>query len=129
MPKGVMLSHDNYTWVYKSFNVKKPESLRSDEQFRAVSYLPLSHVAAQLQDITGAMMDAMHIYFAEPTALQGTLIQTLIEVRPYNFVLIQNNIFLSSKSLVEDSREDERHGKPGRCLKIEDCRMGQIHRS
>jgi len=42
-------------------------------------------VAAQFQDITASMMEAMHIYFAEPTALQGTLIQTLVEVRPTVF--------------------------------------------
>jgi long-chain-fatty-acid--CoA ligase ACSBG len=43
-----------------------------------ISYLPLSHVAAQLQDITGAMQDAVHVYFADPGALQGTLINTLL---------------------------------------------------
>jgi long-chain-fatty-acid--CoA ligase ACSBG len=40
--------------------------------------LPLSHVAAQLQDLTGAMQNRLHIYFAEPDALQGSLIKTLI---------------------------------------------------
>jgi long-chain-fatty-acid--CoA ligase ACSBG len=54
----------------------------TNEQQSLVSYLPLSHVAAQFQDITNAMIEAMHVYFAEPTALQGTLIQTLNEVRP-----------------------------------------------
>jgi long-chain-fatty-acid--CoA ligase ACSBG len=81
MPKGVMLSHDNYTWVKKIVDIRRPVS-KTDGPERGVSYLPLSHVAAQLQDVTGAMMDAMHIYFAEPTALQGTLIKTLQEVRP-----------------------------------------------
>lgn len=83
MPKGVMLSHDNYTWMKKSFNTRKIKKvIEFQEQHRLVSYLPLSHVAAQFQDITASMMEAMHIYFAEPTALQGTLIQTLVEVRP-----------------------------------------------
>lgn len=77
MPKGVMLSHDNYTWLKKSFNIRKPDNICTKEQEIAVSYLPLSHVAAQFQDITAAMMDAMHIFFAEPSALQGTLVQTL----------------------------------------------------
>lgn len=82
MPKGVMLSHDNYTWVKRSVDLKRASAHPDGIQDRAVSYLPLSHVAAQLQDVTGAMMDAIHIFFAEPTALQGTLIQTLQEVRP-----------------------------------------------
>jgi len=34
-------------------------------------------VAGQFSDIVGSMMEGMHVYFAEPTALQGTIIQTL----------------------------------------------------
>lgn len=82
MPKGVMLSHDNYTWVKRAVDYRRPVADREGEQERGVSYLPLSHVAAQLQDVTGAMMEGMHVYFAEPSALQGTLVQTLQEVRP-----------------------------------------------
>lgn len=81
MPKGVMLSHDNYTWVKKTVDIRKPVAPGSGQE-RVVTYLPLSHVAAQLQDVTGAMMEGWNVYFAEPTALQGTLIQTLQEVRP-----------------------------------------------
>lgn len=77
MPKGVMLSHDNYTWLKKSFDTVRDDRLLTKEQDVLVSYLPLSHVAGQFQDVTGAMMDAMHVYFADPSALQGTLVQTL----------------------------------------------------
>jgi len=83
MPKGVMLSHDNYTWTKKAldaFHQRDPNEL-----FSIVSYLPLSHVAAQFADIVGSLMEGMHVYFAEPSALQGTLIQTLQEVRPKIF--------------------------------------------
>lgn len=52
---------------------------------RIVSFLPLSHVAAQFADIVGIMMEAGHVFFADPSALQGTLIQTLQEVRPTFF--------------------------------------------
>ena len=38
---------------------------------RIVSYLPLSHVAAQIQDVTGGMMEGVHVYFADPSALAG----------------------------------------------------------
>lgn len=41
---------------------------------RAVSYLPLSHVAAQFSDIVAPLDEASHVYFADSSALQGTLI-------------------------------------------------------
>ena len=47
--------------------------------------MPLSHVASQFSDIVGSMTEGVHIFFADPTALQGTLIQTLQEVRPNFF--------------------------------------------
>jgi long-chain-fatty-acid--CoA ligase ACSBG len=42
-------------------------------------------VAAQFSDIVNSLIEGTHVYFAEPTALQGTLIQTLQEVRPKLF--------------------------------------------
>ena len=44
---------------------------------RLVSYLPLSHVAAQFSDVVSPLDEGAHVYFADPSALQGTLIQTL----------------------------------------------------
>jgi long-chain-fatty-acid--CoA ligase ACSBG len=83
MPKGVMLSHDNYTWTKKSLDEFHDRD--KNQVHRAVSYLPLSHVAAQFSDIVGAMMEGVHTFFADPSALQGSLIQTLQEVRPTFF--------------------------------------------
>ncbi len=76
MPKGVMISHDSYTWTKKAMNnvYKRDES---KGQMRVVSYLPLSHVAAQFSDLICPLDEAIHTFFAEPSALQGTLIQTL----------------------------------------------------
>ena len=80
MPKAVMLSHDNYTWTKRTVSTRRK---KDNGKLRLVSYLPLSHVAAQLQDIVGAALDGMHVCFAQPTALQGiSLIETLKEVRP-----------------------------------------------
>ena len=83
MPKGVMLSHDNYTWTKKALD----EFHHHDKGVihRIVSFLPLSHVAAQFADIVGILMEGGHVFFADPSALQGTLIQTLQEVRPTFF--------------------------------------------
>jgi len=36
---------------------------------RIVSYLPLSHVAAQQVDLTGAIFSGAHVYVAAPDAL------------------------------------------------------------
>lgn len=78
-----MLSHDNLTWdalaVSELVNLDKAEE-------RLVSYLPLSHVAAQLVDIYIVMMNAGCVYFADPDALKGTLVKTLQEVQPTRFL-------------------------------------------
>jgi long-subunit acyl-CoA synthetase (AMP-forming) len=84
MPKGVMLSHDNYTWTRRSANIRKFLYKESGIlQNRMISYMPLSHVAAQIQDITGSMMEGMHVYFADPSVLTGpNLFKYIQEVRP-----------------------------------------------
>lgn len=51
-----------------------------------ISYLPLSHVAAQLLDLHVPLMLAATVYFAQPDALKGSLGQTLKEVRPTIFL-------------------------------------------
>jgi long-chain-fatty-acid--CoA ligase ACSBG len=80
-PKGVMLSHDNLTYngfvagSYLQGGVKMGEEV-------IVSYLPLSHIAAQLVDIYGSLMYAITVYFADRDALKGSLVRTLQEARP-----------------------------------------------
>lgn len=74
MPKGVMISHDNFVWTMKSSDIfhnrpKIPE--------RIVSYLPLSHAAGLLADLIAPLLNGFHVFFARPDALQGTLIETL----------------------------------------------------
>nr|XP_006627278.1 PREDICTED: long-chain-fatty-acid--CoA ligase ACSBG2-like isoform X1 [Lepisosteus oculatus]XP_015195068.1 PREDICTED: long-chain-fatty-acid--CoA ligase ACSBG2-like isoform X1 [Lepisosteus oculatus]XP_015195074.1 PREDICTED: long-chain-fatty-acid--CoA ligase ACSBG2-like isoform X1 [Lepisosteus oculatus]XP_015195078.1 PREDICTED: long-chain-fatty-acid--CoA ligase ACSBG2-like isoform X1 [Lepisosteus oculatus] len=82
-PKGVMLSHDNLTWVaYAAGSMVK---LKERTEV-VVSYLPLSHVAAQVNDMWLAMRFAATVYFADPDALKGSLVNTLREVRPTSFL-------------------------------------------
>jgi long-chain-fatty-acid--CoA ligase ACSBG len=56
-----------------------------------ISYLPLSHVAAQMIDIHGPLMLAANfkhpatVWFARPDALRGTLRDTLLAARPTMF--------------------------------------------
>ncbi|XP_070689704.1 long-chain-fatty-acid--CoA ligase ACSBG2-like [Pempheris klunzingeri] len=82
-PKGVMLSHDNLTWTAHTaasmVNINYAEEV-------VVSYLPLSHVAAQIFDMWMCISFAVTTYFAEPDALKGSLVTTLKEARPTCFL-------------------------------------------
>ncbi|XP_034026833.1 long-chain-fatty-acid--CoA ligase ACSBG2-like isoform X2 [Thalassophryne amazonica] len=82
-PKGVMLSHDNVTWTAKAAGSMTQMNYAEEV---VISYLPLSHVAAQMSDIWVCMKYAGTTYFAEPDALKGSLGTTLKEVRPTSFL-------------------------------------------
>ncbi|KAK3098973.1 hypothetical protein FSP39_024869 [Pinctada imbricata] len=66
-PKGVMLSHDNLTWTAR--RCSSMFGLMSGEEV-VVSYLPLSHVAAQMIDMHITMRVGATVYFAQPDALK-----------------------------------------------------------
>lgn len=82
-PKGVMLSHDNVTWTAQNFCNSVGFTPGKEV---AVSYLPQSHVAAQMADIYISMYAGGAVYFAQPDALKGSLGNTLKEVRPTKFL-------------------------------------------
>ncbi|XP_026858704.2 long-chain-fatty-acid--CoA ligase ACSBG2-like, partial [Electrophorus electricus] len=82
-PKGVMLSHDNITWL--SYATGCTLNLNMGRE-SLISYLPLSHIAAQVNDIWVAMRFAGTTFFAEPDALKGSLANTLRDVRPTTFL-------------------------------------------
>ena len=50
-----------------------------------VSYLPLSHIAGNMVDIWAVLLAKGTTYFADKSALKGTLVQTLQEARPTIF--------------------------------------------
>ncbi|XP_057697072.1 long-chain-fatty-acid--CoA ligase ACSBG2 isoform X2 [Corythoichthys intestinalis] len=85
-PKGVMLSHDNLTWtaLATSRHVRLTDATESQEV--VVSYLPLSHIAAQMVDIWVTMRVGGVTHFADPDALKGSLVNTMKEVRPTAFM-------------------------------------------
>ncbi|KAB1259107.1 Long-chain-fatty-acid--CoA ligase ACSBG2, partial [Camelus dromedarius] len=85
-PKGAMLSHDNITWMAGAAAMECNLSLAPKKQEVVVSYLPLSHIAAQMMDIWIPMKVGASIYFAQPDALKGTLVNTLQEVKPTAFM-------------------------------------------
>jgi len=55
---------------------------------RIVSFLPLSHVVAELIDIVISVKYGINVFFALPDALQGSLVETLKEVRPTVFFTV-----------------------------------------
>lgn len=83
-PKGALMSHDNFTFVCRS--VKKHLPLLQDAHESLVSYLPLSHVAAQCLDIFVFMSLGGTVSFADRDALKGSLLKTLTEARPTVFL-------------------------------------------
>lgn len=82
-PKAVMLTHDNLTWDAVAIS-ERLQLKKGDET--VVSYLPLSHVAAQIVDIYIGMLVGMTIYFGDKNALKGTLLNTLQKAQPTRFL-------------------------------------------
>jgi long-chain-fatty-acid--CoA ligase ACSBG len=83
-PKAVMITHDNITWVVRAMITRTPSGTIVEDD-SMISYLPLSHVAAQLLDIHMPLLTGSQTYFANADALKGSLGATLKEVRPTLF--------------------------------------------
>ena len=81
-PKGVMISHRNAVWTAQLLVDLLGDLSHLD---RLVSYLPLSHVAAQLLDVYCAVTIGASVHFAQPDALKGSLVATLRAVQPTLF--------------------------------------------
>ncbi|XP_014203362.1 very long-chain-fatty-acid--CoA ligase bubblegum isoform X2 [Copidosoma floridanum] len=84
-PKAVMLSHDNLLTDAKAVQVAAGFGRESTHEM-IVSFLPLSHVAAQVVDIFTCMLMAGTVYFADKNALRGSLLDTLLAARPTAFL-------------------------------------------
>lgn len=83
-PKAVMITNDNITWTCRTMLLcSRHQSMNTSDIM--ISYLPLSHIAAQMLDLHIPMYTGTQIYFAQPDALKGSLGQTLKEVRPTTF--------------------------------------------
>lgn len=84
-PKAVMISHDNITWTAANMMSYFPEPEPLTRVDTVVSYLPLSHIAAQIIDIHAVMAFGGCTYFCQPDALKGSLTVTMRDVRPSIF--------------------------------------------
>lgn len=84
-PKAVMISHDNITWTANNICTHYMDLNHKD---RVVSYLPLSHIAAQLIDIYAMIQLGACCYFCQTDALRGSLTTTMKEVEPTIFFAV-----------------------------------------
>jgi long-chain-fatty-acid--CoA ligase ACSBG len=83
-PKAVMITNDNITWTIETL-MGRTRKGTLDHNDVMISYLPLSHIAAQMLDMHNPMATGTQLYFADANALKGSLGQTLKEVRPTVF--------------------------------------------
>lgn len=74
------MSHDSLTWDSYSIG-KRLDQIQYGKEV-LVSFLPLSHIAAQMVDIFLSLQFACTVYFADKDAMKGTLINTLQEAKP-----------------------------------------------
>jgi long-chain-fatty-acid--CoA ligase ACSBG len=75
-PKAVMLSHDNLTFCAEMLKIVYDLKMSGEE--RNVSYLPLSHVAANMVDIFLMITCQGTTYFADKNALKVIITFVLI---------------------------------------------------
>lgn len=83
-PKGVMISHDNLCFMGTQTMLEYGISA-SDT---SVSYLPASHVAANILDCMGPVLTPCTVYLAGRDALKGSLVDRLKQVRPTCFYAV-----------------------------------------
>lgn len=78
-----MLCHDNI--LFDAQSLKELLKIAKTEE-SVVSYLPLSHIAAQVVDMFLMMASAGTVFFADKNALKGSLVKTLQIARPTRFL-------------------------------------------
>jgi long-chain-fatty-acid--CoA ligase ACSBG len=83
-PKAVMISHDNITWTAKNMCDNYFDLNHND---RIISFLPMSHIAAQIFDIHVPMALGCALYFCQPDVLKvclyGVYVYIFVHVHVY----------------------------------------------
>jgi len=101
-PKGVMLSHDSILWTakvaIKNYGFEK-------RNFRVLSYLPLSHVAANMLDIHAPLILQGCTYFADKNVMKGSLLDNLQWSRPTAFFGVPRVWEKIMEKMLEKARE------------------------
>ncbi len=68
------MSHDNLTWLSRVIVDDLTFGAYQVGQERILSFMPLSHVIAQIGDIHNGIRMGATVYFADKDALKGTLV-------------------------------------------------------
>ncbi|EGC38475.1 hypothetical protein DICPUDRAFT_148871 [Dictyostelium purpureum] len=86
LPKACMISHKNIVSLsIRCINVVLvPGEILN--QGNVVSYLPLSHIAEQMFSLISCNIYGIKVTFGDRNALKGSLINTLLDVRPDYFL-------------------------------------------
>ena len=77
------------------------------QEERLVSFLPLSHVAANITDILVMLTCVGTVFFADRNALKGTLTQSLREAQPTIFLGVPRVWEKIYEKMVEVGRQNK----------------------
>lgn len=116
-PKGVMLSHKNIvSTVKKTIEIiKTKSSINAIGHERFISYLPLSHIAAQMMDIYLPLATISTVWFADKDALKSSISTTIKEVKPTVFVGVPR-VWEKIHEQIEEKISDGWSGKLSKAL-------------
>lgn len=111
-PKGVMLTHDNVTWMSMISRQWAGFQPLSEQGFQEiiVSFLPLSHVAAQMADMFCPLSCCGCVIFASKDALKGTLVENLKNYQPTKFLAVPRVWETIYAKMVEAGRNSDLTG-------------------
>ena len=87
-PKGVVITHSNIICSVKSIlnAIRSRSNITMSIQESYISYLPLNRAVVQIMDIYIPLASVGIVYFAEKDAIDGTIKDTIKEVRPTIFI-------------------------------------------
>lgn len=106
MPKGVMLNHDNIMFTCRQLEMHLKDNEKGKNTL--ISYLPMSHVAAQCLDLFYGLYGACAVYFADRNALKAGLINTLRISRPTQFGAVPRVFEKIRDGLVENEEKQSK---------------------
>ncbi|XP_065906709.1 long-chain-fatty-acid--CoA ligase ACSBG2-like isoform X2 [Dysidea avara] len=83
--KGIMLSHDNLTWASYAFCDMYDIGGKTCNEMRTVNYGSLAHIGPRNVNMLFPIPVGGTVYFAQPDAMEGSLVDTIKEVQPTVF--------------------------------------------
>ena len=110
--KAVKITYENV-----SFTCSEMTKNFSLENEKVVSFLPLSHTAASMFDMFCHFYHKGTVNFAKPDALQGSLVETLVDVSPTIFLGVPR-VWEKIMEKMQAVAEEKYSGYFGKILKV-----------